>query len=75
MTDLRRRLAKLESVHPAGGAHSPTAEEAAYAQAELGRIMGAIATEKAAGDVHGVAARQIAELTAVFEQIAAERRA
>ena len=75
MKDIQRRLAKLEAVHPMGAAHSPTAEEAAFAHAELTKIMDAICAEKAAGDAHGIAARQIAELIAASEQIAAERRA
>ena len=75
MKDMHRRLAKLEAAHPMGAAHRPTPEEAAVAHAELTRALDAIGAEKAAGDAHGIAARQIAELIAVSEQIASERRA
>ena len=75
MRDMHRRLAKLEAAHPMGAAHRPTPEEAAFAHAELTKIMDAVCAEKAAGDVHGLAARQLAGLIAVPEQIASERRA
>jgi hypothetical protein len=75
MRDIQRRLAKLEAPRPVGAAHRSTSEEEAVAHAELTRIMDAICAEKAAGDVHGVAARRLAELIAVSDQIAAERRA
>ena len=75
MKDMHRRLARLEAAHPMGAARSPTAEGAAFAYVELTKIMDAIAAEKAAGDVHGVAARQIAELIAASDQVAAEPRA
>ena len=53
----------------------PTPEEAAYAHFDRTKLMAGIAAEKAAGDAHGIAARQLAELISVSEQIAAERRA
>ena len=74
MRDIHRRLAKLEAAHTMGAAYRPTPEEVAFAHADLTKIMGAIATEMSAGDVRGVAARQLAELTAVSDQVAAERR-
>ena len=75
MRDIHRRLAKLEAAHPMGAAHRPTPEEADFAHAELTKVMDAIAVAKAAGDVHGIAAPQLAELIAASGQVAADRRA
>lgn len=64
MKGVERRLAKLETARSTGAARRASPEEA-FAHAELTKIMDGIAAEKAAGDVHGIAARQLAELNAM----------
>lgn len=74
LKEIERRLLKLETAHPMGAARRPTPADAAFAHAELTKIINAIAAEKSAGDVHGNAARALAELIPMCERSAAGRR-
>ena len=67
MKDILRRIARLESecAHRGAGAD---AEAQAAAHAELTEFLHAICAEKAAGDVRGVASRQIAGFLAELER-------
>ena len=67
MKDILRRIARLESecAHRGAGAD---AEAQAAAHAKLTEFLHAICAEKAAGDVRGVASRQIAGFLAELER-------
>ena len=67
MKDILRRIARLESecAHRSAGAD---AEAQAAAHAKLTEFLHAICAEKAAGDVRGVASRQIAGFLAELER-------
>jgi hypothetical protein len=66
MRGMLRRIARLESerAHASVGA---VARAQAAACAELSAIMAAIAAERSAGDVHGIAGRLIADVLAALE--------
>ena len=75
MRDMVRRIARLESECAHGGAGAEdglTPEEHAEAQAAahatLTEFLHAVSAEKAAGDVRGVASRQIAGFLAELER-------
>ena len=75
MKDILRRIARLESGQAHGGAgavHGLTPEEHAEAEAaahaKITEFFNAVSAEKAAGDVRGVAARQIAGFLAGLER-------
>ncbi len=74
MKDILRRILRLESGQAHGGAgavHGLTPEEHAEAQAAHAKItefINAVRAEKAAGDVRGVAGRQIAGFLAELER-------
>jgi hypothetical protein len=65
---MRRRLARLESERGQPGPDAEEAKAQAEACAVIGAFLDAIAAEKAAGDVHGVAAREIAEALAALDR-------
>ena len=74
MRDILRRIMRLERERAHGGAgaeHGLAPEEHAEAQAaahaKLTELLHAICAEKAAGDVRGVASRQIAGVLAELE--------
>ena len=75
MKDILRRIVRLESGQAHGGAgavHGLTPEEHAEAQAaahaKITEFINAVSAEKAAGDVRGVAGRQIAGFLAELER-------
>ncbi len=75
MKDILRRIVRLESEQAHGGAgavHGLTPEEHAEAQAaaraKITEFINAVSAEKAAGDVRGVAGRQIAGFLAGLER-------
>lgn len=75
MKDILRRIVRLESGQAHGGAgavHGLTPEEHAEAQAaahaKITEFFNAVRAEKAAGDVRGVAGRQIAGFLAGLER-------
>ena len=65
MKDILRRIAQLESECAHRGAGTD-AEVQAAAHATLTEFLNAVSAEKAAGDVRGIASRQIAGFLAVF---------
>ena len=67
MKDMVRRIARLESecAHRGAGAD---ADAQAAAHAKLMEFLHAICAEKAAGDVRGIAGRQLAGLLAELER-------
>ncbi len=67
MKDILRRIARLESECAHRGA-GVDAEAQAAAHAKLTEFLHAICAEKAAGDVRGVASRQIAGFLAELER-------
>ena len=67
MKDMVRRIARLESECAHRGA-SADAEAQAAAHAELTEFLNAVSAEKAAGDVQGIASRQVAEVLAELER-------
>lgn len=73
--EMHRRLARLESERADGGAgveHGLTPEEYAEIQtaahAKITEFLNTVSAEKAAGDVHGIADRQIARALAALER-------
>ena len=75
MRDILRQIARLERERAHGGAgaeHGLATEEHAEAQAaahaKLAEFIHAVCAEKAAGDVRGVASRQIAGVLAELER-------
>ena len=67
MKDILRRIARLESERAHGGVGAD-AEAQAAAHAKLAEFIHAVCAEKAAGDVRGVASRQIAGVLAELER-------
>ena len=67
MKDMVRRIARLESECAHRGASADAGAQAA-AHAKLTEFLHAVCAEKAAGDVRGVASRQIAGLLAALER-------
>ena len=68
MKDILRRIARLESERAHGGVGAEHAEAQAAAHAQLTEFIHAVCAEKAAGDVRGVASRQIAGVLAELER-------
>ena len=67
MKNIHRRLEKLEAAS-AHRSDAVDAEAQALAHAQLSEFFDALAGEKAGGDVHGIAARNIAEVLAALER-------